>query len=110
MQGFLFTNPTPTGLNCFLNAIENFNPNNNGDIWSWIPQGLPYDLIDDRNDNITISSLRPIDNVNSYTNQQIFNALQSDVRSIAAFRDRLLQQNGNNQAANVNLLFQQYGY
>ncbi len=49
-------------------------------------------------------------NVNGYTNQQIFNALQSDVRSIPAFRDRLLQQNGNNQAANVNLLFQQYAY
>lgn len=34
--------------------------------------------------------------------------MQSDVRSIEEFRERLLQQNGNNQQTDVRLLFQQY--
>ena len=45
------------------------------------------------------------DNVFGYTAQQCFTALQGDVRTIPAFRDRLLQQNGNNQAAAVTDLF-----
>ena len=45
------------------------------------------------------------DNVFGYTAQQCFTALQGDVRTIPAFRDRLLQQNGNNQAAAVTYLF-----
>ena len=51
-----------------------------------------------------------IDNVSGYTTQQCFYALQSDVRTIPAFRNRLLEQNGNNQFANVNDLFFRYGY
>ncbi len=70
---------------------------------------MRYNLIDNRN-GVALPFGFNTDDVSGYTNQQIFNALQSDVRSIPAFRDRLLQQNGNNQAANVNLLFQQYGY
>ncbi len=49
-------------------------------------------------------------NDNKYITEQCFNALQPDVRSIEAFRDRLLQQNGNDQAANVIDLFFRYGY
>lgn len=79
------------------------------DVHRWIPQGLPYDLIDNRNDNSFNINL-PIDNVLGYTNSQIFNSLQSDVRSIPAFKERLLLQNGNNQSVNVNQLFNQYGY
>lgn len=41
---------------------------------------------------------------------QIFNALQSDVRSIPAFKNRLLQHNGNNQFTQVNALFNEYNY
>ena len=110
MQSAEFSNPTNSGLSCFFDAIENFNPNNTGEKWSWIPQGLPYDLNDNRNEQILGGFPNINDAVNSYTNQQIFNALQSDVRSIPAFRNRLLLQNNNNQAANVNLLFNQYGY
>lgn len=107
LQGTFWQN-VPGGLNCYLNAIENHNPrlnNINVDPWQWIPQGLPYDLTD------PVGEIFPvIDNVNGYTTQQCFNALQSDVRSIPSFRVRLLQQNGNNQQAQVNALFTEYGY
>jgi hypothetical protein len=109
MQGIEYQNING-GLNAHLNAIENHNPNATNVNWAWIPEGLPYDLFDNANDNVTINNNRPIDNVIGYTNQQCFNALQSDVRSIPAFRDRLLQLNGNNQQAQVNELFQNYGY
>ena len=96
------------GLNANLNTIENFIPNLNADVHRWIRQGLPYDLVDDRNE-ISLGGF-VIDNVAGYTNQQCFNALQSNVRTIPAFRERLLLQNGNNQAANVTDLFFRYGY
>ena len=97
------TNQLP-GLNCYLAAIESFNHNAN-ERYRWIPQGLPYDLFDATGETSPV-----IDNVAGYTNQQCFGALQSDIRSIPAFRDRLLQQNGNNQQAQVTNLFFRYGY
>ena len=81
--------------------ISEFNKKKN----RWIPQGICNDLIDPVGEVFPVS-----DNVAGYTTQQCFNALQSDVRSIPAFRNRLLQQNGNNQAANVTDLFFRYGY
>jgi hypothetical protein len=94
------------GLKCYLNAIENFNPNKVSDIWRWIPQGLLYDLFDNINDN-----QNPIvDNVSGYTIKQSFNALQPDVRSIPLFKSKLLQQNANSQFSQINALFNQYGY
>lgn len=114
MQGAIWANPTTTltnvnttpNLNCYLAALESNNPNSVNDTWPWIPQGLPYDLFDDRNDFPT-----PInDNVAGYSYQQLFNGLQTDVRSIPAYRDRLLQLNGNNQQVQVNALFNAYNY
>lgn len=93
------------GINANFASIEGFNPNSTV-VHSWIPQGIPYDLWDNRND----FPVPIIDAVNGFTINQSFNALQSDVRSIPAFRDRLLQQNANVQQAQVNQLFQQYGY
>jgi len=110
MQRLEYDNTAIAGLNCYLAALENHNPHSTNDTWPWIPQGLPYDLFDDRNDYFTISPLRPNDNVFGYTNQQCFNALQPDVRSVNGFKDRLLNQNGNNQQVQVNQLFTQYGY
>jgi len=110
MQSIEYSNASIPNLNAYLAAIENHNPNNTGDVYRWIPQGLPYDLMDNRNELIVNGFPNINDNVAGYTIPQIFNALQPDVRSIPAFRDRLLQQNGNNQAANVNLLFSQYAY
>ncbi|MCY7293406.1 MAG: hypothetical protein LH615_14600, partial [Ferruginibacter sp.] len=109
LQANDFVNTTGAGgLNAYLNAIENFNPNNTGDVQRWIPKGLPYDLSDNRDDFNFGASYH--DEVSGYTNQQIFNALQSDVRSILVFRDRLLQQNGNNQSVQVNGLINEYHY
>lgn len=110
LQGADWSNdPGPDGLNAYLNAIENFNPNLTTDVHRWIPQGLCYDLFDNRNDN-SFNPARPIDNVAGYTPQQCFNALQTDVRTILAFRDKLLQQNAFSQQANVNTLFNGYNY
>ncbi len=107
MQGIQYFNNAGSGLNANLWSLENFNPNGNQDVHWWIPQGLPYDLFDARNDfpfpNIN-------DNVNGYTINQVFNALQPNIQSIPAFRDRLLLNSGNNQQAAVNQLFLQYGY
>ncbi len=94
-------------FNAYLNAIEHFDPTNNADdVFRWIPQGLPYDLFDTRNDNFA-----PIvDQVSNISYSQSFNALQPDVRSITAFKIRLFQQVGNAQLTQINELFQQYGY
>jgi hypothetical protein len=99
------TNTIP-GLNANFASLESYNPSTGG-IWPWIPQGLPYDLWDNRNDNNTNFV---IDNANGFTIGQCFNALQTDVQSMQAYRDRLLQQNGNAQQVQVTQLFQQYGY
>lgn len=107
LQNQIFLNNSVFGLNANFSAIESFNPNRVADIWRWIPQGLPYNLWDNRNDNIT-TTLN--DNVTGYTINQSFNALQPDVRSIPAFRDRLLLQNGNSQQLQVNQLFNAYNY
>ncbi|MBI5373711.1 MAG: hypothetical protein HZA79_16925 [Sphingobacteriales bacterium] len=107
MQGFLYEN-IPGGLNCYLNAIENHDPhitNPNNDQWPWIPQGICYDLGDLAGEIFPV-----IDNVSGYNISQCFNSLQSDVRSVQAFKGRLLQQNGNTQQTQVTQLFQQYGY
>jgi hypothetical protein len=94
------------GLNANYAALESYNPTGGG-VWPWIPEGLCYDLFDNRNDN-NVNAV--IDNTNGFTINQCFNALQTDVQSIPAFRDRLLQQNGNLQQAQVTQLFQRYGY
>lgn len=95
------------GLNANFAAIEDFNPNRVDDVHRWIPQGLCYDLFDSRNDN---NSNTVIENVSGYTTLQCFNALQSDVRTIPAFKDRLLQQNSYSQQTQVNTLFNEYNY
>ncbi|MBA4260311.1 MAG: hypothetical protein C0446_14205 [Chitinophaga sp.] len=107
LQGLAFSNNAASGLNANYWSIENFNPNRNQDVHRWIPQGIPYDLFDNRDDGgFPIAT----DNVHGFTINQSFNALQPDVRSIPAFRDRLLQQNANAQQVQVTQLFQRYGY
>lgn len=100
--------PEPT-LSCHLNALEDFDPNRATDPDAWIPQGLYYDLIDNRNDNNAFPRRILLDdNVSGYTNSQFFNALDLDIRSLPSFRIRLLYENGNSQAAGVNKIFQFY--
>lgn len=50
------------------------------------------------------------DSVSGYTNQQMFNAFNSNITNLSGYRTNLLQQNGNNQSAAVTYLFSQYGY
>lgn len=47
-------------------------------------------------------------NVNGYTNQQFFNALDNDTTTLQDYLVRLLNENGNNQAAGVNTIFTFY--
>ena len=114
-QGIGYTNGNPAAtLNSNLNLLEDFNPRRtvNDPFW-WIPQGLYYDLIDNRND-LTVDPLNvrvPLDDsVIGYTNSQFFNALDADIDNLPAYRVRLLNENANNQAAGVNTIFTFYGY
>jgi hypothetical protein len=107
MQGIDWGNE-PGGLNCYLRAIENFDPNFYSEIfspWPWIPEGICYDLFDSSFEIFPI-----IDNVSGYTISQCFSALQSDIRTVSDFKNRLLQLNNNNQQFQVNALFDEYNY
>ncbi len=106
-QGTCYSNGSITGLNSHRIALEIFNPTFTSDPFYWIPKGLYYDLLDVRNE--TIATGGPIDdNVSGYTNQQFFNAFNSSITSLEAYRQNL--PNINNQAVEVINLFQQYGY
>lgn len=105
-KDYYATIPFNIGLNPNFTALEMFNPEDNGDFYRWIPTGLPYDLWDNRNDN----GEPVLDFVSGFSIQQIFRALQNDVRSVQDFRQKLLQQNSNLQFSQVNDLFKQYGY
>jgi hypothetical protein len=111
-QGITYTNNWPVNsLSSHLNLLEDFDPQRTNDPFFWIPQGLFYDLMDDRNDNLVPFPRVPLnDTVSGYSIGQLFNALQSDVTTLPSYRARLLSQNGNNQAAGVNTIFTFYGY
>ena len=99
------------GLSSNLNLLEDFSPLRTNDPFRWIPQGLFYDLVDNRNDRaITNNILLPPDNVSNYTNQQLFDAIDNDITTIPQYRQRLLLENNNNQAVNVTSLFGFYNY
>lgn len=68
------------------------------------------DLIDGNVPAEPFAVTQVIDQVNSYTNAQLFNALDADVQSVPAFEARLLQLNANRQQAQVNQLFDDYDY
>jgi hypothetical protein len=107
-QGITYTINSPVNnLGAHLNAIEDFSPNRMNDPHRWIPEGIYYDLNDNRNDR-NFDPVLPIDNVAGYTNQQFFNALDIDIRSMPQYRVRFLTENGFNQAV-VNL-FTEYFY
>lgn len=109
-QGSTYSFDSPVlGLGAHFNALEDFNPNRTNDPFRWIPEGIYYDLFDNRNDDF-FNPAFPFDNVVGYTDQQFFNALDNDVRSMPQYRNRLLQQNGNNQLNQVTTLFTDYGY
>ena len=105
-QSVWYFNNTPVnGLSSRLNLLENFDPNSAFDVFAWIPQGLYYDLIDNRNEFTPV-----IDGVLGFDNRQFFDALDADVVSVTQFRDRLIVENPNNQTNQVLALFNQYHY
>jgi hypothetical protein len=107
-QGIVYTINNPVNnLGAHLNAIEDFSPNRGIDPHRWIPEGIYYDLIDNRNDN-AIDNTLPIDNATGYTMAQCFNALDIDIRSMPQYRQRFLSENGFNQT--VVDLFSEYHY
>lgn len=111
-QGITYQNNIPVaGLSSHLNLLEDFSPSRTTDPFHWIPQGVYYDMIDNRNDRVVTGRfILPDDNVLNYSNQQFFNALDADITSLPAYRQRLLNENANNQAANVIALFSFYNY
>lgn len=102
--GSLWCNSSGTG-HPHLDVLESFNPNLPSDPFKWIPQGLFHDLRDNTNEATPV-----LDQVSAYTNQQMFNAFQSDIFTLQDYRYKLLLQNGNNQATEVTSLFANYGY
>jgi len=115
-QGFEYTNGDIremgtvvafTGLNAHLNLLEDFNSKRLYDDFHWIPQGLYYDLMDDRND-VGFGRVLLDDQVTGYSNQQFFNSLDNDITTLQDYRVRLLSENGNNQAAGVTTIFDFY--
>jgi hypothetical protein len=95
--------------------FQDFNPNSATDHFKWIPTGLFYDIIDARNDATAIPRIVNIDDQvnqssNFYNNQKLFNAFNSSVTTLGAYRQNLLLQNSNNQSSQVISLFSQYGY
>jgi hypothetical protein len=106
-QGNTYWNNIPViGLNSNLNLLEDFDPNRLIDPFRWIPQGLFNDMIDARNEPF----LPVTDEVSNFTNEQFFNALDSDISNLPNFRIRLMLENGNDQIIHVTNLFGQYGY
>lgn len=112
-QGNGYTNNNPVNLlSSNYNLLEDFSPVRNNDPFRWIPQGLFYDMIDDRNDRAASGgiTLYPIDLVGGYNNGQFFNTLANDIYSIPEYRERLITLYPNNQTADVRSLFSFYGY
>ncbi len=100
-----------TGLNAHLNLLEDFSPLRTNDPFAWIPQGLFYDLVDNRNDELQNPQRIPLnDGVSSYTIQELFNAIDDDITTIPAYRIRLLQENSNRDAAGVTTIFNFYNF
>ena len=103
--------PAIIGLSSNLNLLEDFSPLRTNDPFAWIPQGLYYDLVDDRNDfNGVPQRVSLVDNVSSYNIQELFNALDDDITNVPAYRVRLLQENSNRDAAGVTTIFSFYNY
>ncbi len=106
-----FVSVATTGLNAHLNLLEDFSPLRTDDPFAWIPQGLYYDLADDRNDELqNPPRVQLNDNVSSYTIQELFNAIDGDITTMPAYRVRLLQENSNRDAAGVTTIFNFYNF
>ncbi len=110
-QGIDYNNNYIPGLSCHLIALENYDPYLINYPFDWIPKGIYYDMIDNRNDATAIPRyVNLTDQVSGYTNQQMFNAFSSGITTLQGYKSNLLSQNNNNQSTQVISLFSQYGY
>jgi len=75
--------------------------------YNWFREGVMLDMID--NSNSADINLGYIDNVNTYTLLQLYNAMDYDVISLPLFKTRVLQETNNQQQSEVNDLFTSYG-
>jgi len=67
--------------------------------------GTMYDMTDN------VESFTAIrDEVQSYTMQEIFNAMQSNITSVPQFRDEVLIQNNFKEQMSMGILFGDYGF
>ncbi|MCW3787605.1 hypothetical protein [Plebeiibacterium sediminum] len=73
--------------------------------YGWIPAGIMNDLVDNNQDNIRTGYT---DKVNGFTYEELFDALQSDIRSPQEFRDQLLSTCDEDEIDNINDLFEAY--
>jgi hypothetical protein len=110
------------GEDCFhdLQWFENYTPLQVGNededefwTWSgwsgWMPIGIMHDLIDSNVDFIRYGKGGYYyDNVQGYSHENLYNALDSDVESPAQFKDRLLEENNNLDINDVEDLFKAY--
>lgn len=76
-----------------------------GRLAGWIPAGIMQDLTDN-NADLVRAGFR--DNASGYNTRALFGALDRDVDSPQDFRNRLLQENGNRDQADVEDLFEAY--
>ena len=90
------------------NFLEQYNPNYNRDANRWIPKGLFNDMMDNGTEPYLLNGI--IDNVHGFTNQQFYKALLPTIDNLTQYKNKFLQQNGYQQQAQINQLFQQYGY
>lgn len=111
INGYFYTANAPvTGLNSSrINYLEDYSPYRIENTIRWLPIGLYYDLLDNRNDLVG-TRIALDDQVSGYTNKQFFDALDGDIKSPQNFKQRLLLENNNNQVQGVNTIFTFYNY
>ena len=100
-------NPPTNTDHANILVLENFNPTLSSDPFRWIPKGLMEDMMDIGEPTSTY----PVnDQVSGFSIAQLFNALQSDISSVTAYKTRIIQQNPGNQTTQVGNLFSSYNY
>ncbi len=100
--------PTSIGES-WLNRIEKYKPfvGTSEFTENYIPEGLMYDLTDG------IGEMTPngvVDLVSNYTLANCYNALDQDIVSVSAYKERFLAENGTSQYVPIIKLFESYGY
>lgn len=105
----LFDLGNPSIYSPNLDRID-FEASNDPSISEWIPDGIYYDLFDDREINLNV-----LDNVRGVSNSQIFNILNNSTHNIGELETNIWNNYNSNSGINMtqtdlNLLFNSYGF